>query len=153
MSGLECLSDGQILPILFAMDPETLLSCGRANRRLNRLVCDQQVWKHLLKGIVLFPEVWKDSDGEMVYDSYYEEDGSDPENEHNQRMAKLVKFVVDMGSSKMKAVLVKEVASRFKISAHRDDDGYKCYSSTKKGSNREETWLSKITTSIQGRCS
>ena len=140
---MECLSDEQIVPILFALDADTLLSCGRANRRLNRLVCDQQVWKHLLKGIDCFGEVWKSSDGEMVY--VYEEDDS-PENDHNKRMAKLVKFVVDMGSSKMKAVLVKEVATRFKISAH--DEQW--YISTKKGSNREETCLSKITTSIQG---
>ena len=57
MPGLECLSDPQILPILFALDPDSLLSCGRANRRLNGLVCDQQVWKHLLKGIDCFGEV------------------------------------------------------------------------------------------------
>ena len=38
----------------------------------------------------------------MVY--VYEEDRS-PENDHNKRMAKLVKFVVDMGSSEMKAEL------------------------------------------------
>ena len=47
--GLECLSDGQILPIIFAMDLDTLLSFGRANRRLHRLVSDMQVWRHLLK--------------------------------------------------------------------------------------------------------
>ena len=42
--GLECLSDGQLLPILLAIvDPDTLLSCGRANRRLHRLVCDVRV--------------------------------------------------------------------------------------------------------------
>ena len=42
--GLECLSDGQLLPILLAIvDPDTLLSCGRANRRLHRLVCVKRV--------------------------------------------------------------------------------------------------------------
>ena len=42
--GLECLSDGQLLPILLAIvDPDTLLSCGRANRRLHRLVCHKRV--------------------------------------------------------------------------------------------------------------
>ena len=42
--GLECLSDGQLLPILLAIvDPDTLLSCGKANRRLHRLVCDKRV--------------------------------------------------------------------------------------------------------------
>ena len=79
----------------------------------------------------------------------YEEDDS-PENDHNKRMAKLVKFVVDMGSSKMKAVLLKETASRFKISADRYADDEECYSSTKKGSNHKETCFSKITMSIQG---
>ena len=99
---MDCLSDGQILPILFALDPDSLLSCGRANRRLNRLVCDQQVWKHLLKGIDVFADVRKDSDGEMVYVQYvYKEDRS-PENDHNKRMDKLVKFVVAKGSSEMK---------------------------------------------------
>ena len=42
--GLECLSDGQLLPILLAIeDPDTLLSCGRANRRLHRLVYNKRV--------------------------------------------------------------------------------------------------------------
>ena len=117
MPGLECLSDPQILPILFALDPDSLLSCGRANRRLNGLVCDQQVWKHLLKGVDVFADVRKDSDREMVY-YVYEEDLS-PENNHNKRMDNLVKYVVDLGGSWMKAELVKEVASRFKI-----EDGY-----------------------------
>ena len=45
------LPDDQILPILVAMDPETLLNCGRASPRLYRLVCDRVVWGHLLKGV------------------------------------------------------------------------------------------------------
>ena len=44
------LADGQILPILLAMDPADLLNCGRASPRLFRLVCDREVWCHLLKG-------------------------------------------------------------------------------------------------------
>ena len=36
------------------MDPETLLNCGRTNRRLHRLVCDMEVWRSLLKGIGSF---------------------------------------------------------------------------------------------------
>merc|ERR1711971_104059 len=41
--GLECLSNEQILPILLALDPESLLNCGRASPRLYRLVCDKEV--------------------------------------------------------------------------------------------------------------
>ena len=33
------------------MDPDTLLNCGRASPRLYRLVCDQEVWRHLLRGV------------------------------------------------------------------------------------------------------
>ena len=99
MPGLECLSDPQILPILFALDPDSLLSCGRANRRLNRLVCDKQVWKNLLKGIEYF----------------YRKDEEEDKDDDDKRMDELVKFVVDFGSSNMKAELLKEVASRFII--------------------------------------
>ena len=54
LPGLDCLSDGQILPILLAIeDPESLLNCGRASKRLYRLVCDREVWRHLLKGVKL----------------------------------------------------------------------------------------------------
>ena len=51
---LHCLSDGQIIPILLAMDPAdpgSLLNCGRASPRLYRLVCDRVVWGHLLKRV------------------------------------------------------------------------------------------------------
>ena len=51
LPGLHCLSDGQALPLLFAMDPETLLNCGRSSPRLYRLVCDQEVWRHLVRGV------------------------------------------------------------------------------------------------------
>ena len=51
LPGLDCLSDSQALPILLAMDTESLLNCGRANSRLYRLVCDREVWRRLLKGI------------------------------------------------------------------------------------------------------
>ena len=57
LPGLECLSDGQVLPILLAsLDPDTLLSCGKANRRLHRLVCDREVWRSLLRGIESFTD-------------------------------------------------------------------------------------------------
>ena len=51
MFQLDRLSNEQIIPILLALDPESLLNCGRASPRLYRLVCDREVWKHLLKGI------------------------------------------------------------------------------------------------------
>ena len=47
--GLNCLSDSQVLPLLFAMDTDTLLTCGRASSRLLRLVRDREVWRHLLR--------------------------------------------------------------------------------------------------------
>ena len=56
LPGLECLSDGEVLPILIALDPDTLLSCGKANRRLHRLVCDREVWRSLLRGIESFTD-------------------------------------------------------------------------------------------------
>jgi len=88
--GLECLSDGQLLPILLAMeDPDTLLSCGGANRRLHRLVCDMRVWRHLLKGIESFT---------------------------HQRLVELAEFGKnDSCLEMMTAEVVKEVASRFEI--------------------------------------
>ena len=49
--GLDCLSDEQVLPLLLAMDPDTLLNCGRTSPRLYRLVCDQEIWRHLLRGV------------------------------------------------------------------------------------------------------
>ena len=50
------LADGQILPILLAMDPADLLNCGRASPRLFRLVCDREVWCHLLKEVDITKE-------------------------------------------------------------------------------------------------
>merc|ERR1712107_481124 len=52
--GLECLSDGQVLPILLNLDPDDLLNCGRASPRLYRLVSDWEVWAHLLKRVAKF---------------------------------------------------------------------------------------------------
>ena len=34
-----------------AMDSETLLQVGKISPRLYSLVCDRQVWKHLLKEV------------------------------------------------------------------------------------------------------
>ena len=47
--GLNCLSDSQVLPLLLAMDADTLLTCARASTRLLGLVRDREVWRHLLR--------------------------------------------------------------------------------------------------------
>jgi len=52
--GLDHLSDDQVLPLLLAMDPDTLLNCGKASERLFNLVCDREVWRELLKKTVEF---------------------------------------------------------------------------------------------------
>ena len=52
--GLECLSDPLMLPLLLAMDSDTLINCGKASPRLLRLVCDREVWTWMLKGIAEF---------------------------------------------------------------------------------------------------
>ena len=56
MPGLDCLSDEQVLPLLLAMDSETLLQVGKTSPRLYSLVCDRQVWRHLLKEVDLGKE-------------------------------------------------------------------------------------------------
>ena len=77
------------------MDPDTLLNCGRTNRRMHRLVCDMEVWRSLLKRI----------------DSFTEE-----------RLEELFKFGIgDEDSLEMKAEVLKEVARRFKSHPERDD--------------------------------
>ena len=50
-ASLDCLSDEQILPILLAMDSETLLALGRMSSRFYMLVCDRQVWGYLLYNV------------------------------------------------------------------------------------------------------
>ena len=82
-------------------------NCCMAIPSLNRLVCDKQVWKNLLKGIEYFYRKDEDEDKDIDEDDY--------KNEEDKRMDELVKFVVDFGSSNMKAELLKEVASRFII--------------------------------------
>jgi len=54
--GLQHLSDGQVLPILLKLDPDSLLNCGRASSRLYRLVTDWEVWAHLLNGVPEFSD-------------------------------------------------------------------------------------------------
>ena len=44
----------QVLPILLNLDPDDLLNCGRASPRLYRLVSDWEVWTHLLKRVTRF---------------------------------------------------------------------------------------------------
>ena len=38
-----------MLPILLLLDPDSLLALGKCSRRLFRLVCDQEVWSHLVR--------------------------------------------------------------------------------------------------------
>ena len=122
--GLECLSDGQLLPILLAMDPDALLSCGRANRRLHRLVCDMSVWRHLLRGIETF--------------TY-------------QRLVELAEFGKKNSCLEMMtAEVVKEVASRFKISLGSNGQGNSVLFCFKKGMKLHFTNSFKVAVSIQG---
>ena len=124
MAGLECLSDSQILPILFAMDPDTLLSFGGANRRLHRLVCDIRVWRHLLKEVESFT---------------------------SGKLKELVELGRALGSLEMRvAEVVKEVASRFKISFAVDEDGNNYIDCGKKGAETHLKNFSKVAVSIQG---
>ena len=124
LPGLECLSDGQLLPILFAMDPDTLLSCGGANRRLHRLVCDMLVWRHLLRGIESFTL---------------------------SRLKELAEFGrTESGSEMIRAEVVKEVASRFKIFLAVDELGNNYIECSKKGSKTHSRNFSKVAVSIQG---
>ena len=91
LPGLECLSDGEVLPILIALDPDTLLSCGKANRRLHRLVCDREVWRSLLRGIESFTDA---------------------------RLQELVEFAnlrVDGCSQEMMNEVAKEAVNRFRV--------------------------------------
>ena len=47
--GLAHLSDEQVIPLLLAIDPDTLLNFGKTSTRFFNLVCDQEVWRQLLK--------------------------------------------------------------------------------------------------------
>ena len=128
LPGLECLSDGQILPIFFSMDPDTLLSFGRANRRLHRLVSDMQVWRHLLKETERFT---------------------------HGRLMELTGVVKEFGrtvisSEMMLAEVVKEVASRFKIFLAVDEHGNNYIDCSKKGEDTHWKNFSKVSVSIQG---
>ena len=93
----------------------------------------------MLKGIHYFPAL-----GAQI-------EQVENEDEDKERMAELVKFVVERGSSKMKAELLKEVASRFYIwmaSQSRDEDFY--YICSKKGKGCRFSSPFKVTVSIQG---
>ena len=128
LPGLECLSDGQILPIFFSMDPDTLLSFGRANRRLHRLVSDMQVWRHLLKETERFT---------------------------HGRLMELTGVVKEFGrtvisSEMMLAEVAKEVGSRFKIFLAVDEHGNNYIDCSKKGEDTHWKNFSKVSVSIQG---
>ena len=50
-----------MLPILLLLDPNSLLALGKCSKRLYRLVCDHEVWGHLVGRILEFnPETLKD---------------------------------------------------------------------------------------------
>ena len=51
LTGIDRFSDDQILPLLLAMDPESLLDCASAPPRLYRLIRDRKVWRYLLKEV------------------------------------------------------------------------------------------------------
>ena len=77
------------------------------------------MWRSLLKGINWFPES-------------YGEDEDEDKGENKDRMDKLVKFVVAKGSSEMKTLVLREIASRFGLITV---DKY--YYSTQKGGRCE----------------
>ena len=60
LQGIDCLADEQVLMVMVTMDPQTLLSCGRASPRLYRLLCDRVVWRHLLKGVDFTKEMMEE---------------------------------------------------------------------------------------------
>ena len=78
LPGFDCLSNEQILPLLLAMDPESILNCGRASPRLYKLVCTQKVWRTLLAGIEFTKERLKELAlfGKGLFDSKFEIKGS-----------------------------------------------------------------------------
>ena len=43
-----------MLPILLLLDPNSLLALGKCSKRLHRLVCDHEVWRHLVRRILEF---------------------------------------------------------------------------------------------------
>jgi len=87
--GLDHLSDDQVLPLLLAMDPDTLLNCGKASERLFNLVCDREVWRELLKKTEEFIE---------------------------EKVEELKEFKGSKGSPEMMPELVKESARRIPYS-------------------------------------
>ena len=48
------MEDNLVIQLLLRMEADTLLAVGRANVRLYKLVCNQEVWRWLLKGIENF---------------------------------------------------------------------------------------------------
>ena len=52
LTGIDCFSDDQILPLLLA----SLFNCGMASPRLYRLIRDRKVWRYLLKEVDITKE-------------------------------------------------------------------------------------------------
>jgi len=101
LHGVECLSNEQLVPILLAMDPDTILNCGRASPRLYSLVCSREVWRHLLTGVEFTKERLEEL---LIFGKGLFE----------------VKGIEIKGSSEMMPEVVKEAARRFAL-VSRDD--------------------------------
>lgn len=87
--GLAHLSDEQVVPLLLAMDPDTLLNFGKTSQRFFNLVCDREVWRQLLKKTAEFTK---------------------------EKVEQLKAFKGSKGSEEMMPEMVKEAARRIPFS-------------------------------------
>ena len=87
--GLAHLSDEQVVPLLLAMDPDTLLDFGKPSERFFNLVCDREVWRQLLKKTAEFTK---------------------------EKVEQLKAFKGSKGSEEMMSEMVKEAARRIPFS-------------------------------------
>ena len=87
--GLNHLSDEQVLPLLLVMDPDTLLNFGKTSERFFNLVCDREVWRHLLKKTAVFTK---------------------------EKVEQLKAFMGSKGSKEMMPEMVEEAACRIPFS-------------------------------------
>ena len=87
--GLAHLSDEQVVPLLLAMDPDTLLNFGKISERFFNLVCDREAWRQLLKKTAEFTK---------------------------EKVEQLKAFKGSKGSEEMMPEMVKEAARRIPFS-------------------------------------
>ena len=87
--GLAHLSDEQVVPLLLAMDPDTLLNFGKISERFFNLVCDREVWRQLLEKTAEFTK---------------------------EKVEQLKAFKGSKGSEEMMPEMVKEAARRIPFS-------------------------------------